>query len=221
MDGDPIAEAIIKNLVYIKQNITSFETIVDVLISKEIIGLHERSNFVSHGISHSERIQEVINEVLKKGATYDFITALIDFGNEHVAEQILSLDEEATLEREKYEILNEIKSLKKNHQEQVAHLDDRIIKLQDEMTEKDKQIAAQNEELRKLKEMIEEHFTRHDKKMNEMSRTLEKVSNLCEKNDEKATDTEDKKGNTQKPNVRQTITSKNREGLHRANKHKN
>ncbi|CAC5398385.1 unnamed protein product [Mytilus coruscus] len=114
MDGDPIAEAIIKNLVYIKQNITSFETIVDVLISKEIIGLHERSNFVSHGISHSERIQEVINEVLKKGATYDFITALIDFGNEHVAEQILSLDEEGIKITHKLYLLTNFRLKQKN-----------------------------------------------------------------------------------------------------------
>lgn len=93
MDGDPIGKSIIKNLVYIKQNITSYDTILDILVPKEIIGLHERSDFSSHGISHNDKIQEVINVVLKKGASDEYINTLLDSGNEHVAEQILTLDE--------------------------------------------------------------------------------------------------------------------------------
>lgn len=93
MDGDLTGKSIIKILVYIKQNMTSYDTILDILVSKEIIGLHETSDFSSHEISHNNKIQEVINVVLKKGASDEFITALLDSGNEHVAEQILTLDE--------------------------------------------------------------------------------------------------------------------------------
>ncbi|VDI22785.1 Hypothetical predicted protein [Mytilus galloprovincialis] len=79
-----------KHLIFIKENTTDVEGIVDILIQEDVIPMCDRDSILKAHIPIKEQVQKVLDVVWKKQHELTFISALKDTGNQHVADRILS-----------------------------------------------------------------------------------------------------------------------------------
>ena len=92
MDSES-SKKILKNLVFIKENITQLGKVMDKLIENEYISMDEKADILTER-SIDTQCHILLETLIKRGgnAFHAFIEALQVSGNGHVAEKILQTD---------------------------------------------------------------------------------------------------------------------------------
>lgn len=96
LDDDLIERKFTDNFTYLQEKVSRITDIVDILIEKRVINLHDRPKFLNVNKSQKEKVDDVLQEVMTKKKFNEFIFALMKTGQSTVIE-ILTLDNTGNL----------------------------------------------------------------------------------------------------------------------------
>ncbi|CAG2223016.1 unnamed protein product [Mytilus edulis] len=91
LDDDIPERKFTDNFTYLQKKLSRITDIVDILIEKRVINLHDRPKFLNVHKPQKEKIDDVLQEVITKKKFNEFIFALMKTGQSTVIE-ILTLD---------------------------------------------------------------------------------------------------------------------------------
>lgn len=80
------SKKIIRNLSFIKKTICDVDSVIDILIEEEILGMNER-NII---LSEVDPVHSVLEIVIKKQAFHRFVKALQSTGNDRIISRLES-----------------------------------------------------------------------------------------------------------------------------------